>query len=666
MNQTENIESPANKFGTNSSNSADKLRKIAETSGINNYNSLHDNNKLEEKLKGLKNQKYPNVPHYDSTNNTPSINNSQSNNKIRKSTTFNPNPSGKNNSNMAQKLASKGLNKAGVPKPIASEVAKNGLSNAKFGNPMLNAFSSLLGNKKDELEEQSLNVGVTAELKKHLKLAVIILTVAFPTIFVCLFTVASQVYYKSYNLGLSDALLSDEDASDKINKKIDDGDIDSEVTDEDASDVEAYNYSSNSILAFNYDKSLFRYNKLASSNLVLAKTSTYLDRKYNEASLDDLEDFFPDIGNYADEYGENLVYDFFFKMYNIYNFYKSEYNGVELDLPLLMSTLLVQSEDMGEVFRSNLSEEDTKVSGWKMPVQDYSYDKDWSNQKLSPTDSTHDMEILAQHMISKKVNEYCVNSYGEVTKSNILKDSAIGTQSLTCENGETYEVSDPYYERDLDKYDEFLKEFIEKKYFIDESVDEPQKPDDGDGGDEKPDENPGVVPPTPSTGVWRNWKQCGQSWSKDIVPKSNSTMCSIGCLITSVTIQIARSGTATVVTPIDPGVALKKYSFASGGNFVWSSTTKLAPNFQYRTSINLSGMTREGIAKKLSSYDPSKYYIVLAVSKLDRNKVHHYVAFDYVDLSDNEIYMIDPGLNNNPKLYSVYKVYKAYIYMKKD
>ena len=143
-------------------------------------------------------------------------------------------------------------------------------------------------------------------------------------------------------------------------------------------------------------------------------------------------------------------------------------------------------------------------------------------------------------------------------------------------------------------------------------------------------------------------------------------MCQIGCLITSITIQIARSGTAIVTDSIDPGIAVKKYSFVSGGNFIWSSSTNLAPNFKYKTAINLSGMSKESIAKKLSSYDSNKYYIVIAVSKKNKNKSNHYVALDYVDLQTNDLYMLDPGSSKDTNLYSTYKVYKAHIYEKKD
>ena len=41
------------------------------------------------------------------------------------------------------------------------------------------------------------------------------------------------------------------------------------------------------------------------------------ERKYNEADLAELEDFYPPIADYSKKYDKNMVYDFFFKMYNL-------------------------------------------------------------------------------------------------------------------------------------------------------------------------------------------------------------------------------------------------------------------------------------------------------------------------------------------------------------
>ena len=143
-------------------------------------------------------------------------------------------------------------------------------------------------------------------------------------------------------------------------------------------------------------------------------------------------------------------------------------------------------------------------------------------------------------------------------------------------------------------------------------------------------------------------------------------MCQIGCLITSITMQIARSGTVVTTESLDPGIAVKEFTFAKGGNLYWNSVRNLAPNFIYKSQIKLAGMNRQSVASKLLSYDSSKYYIVLGVGKISRNKLHHYVALDYVDASNNEIYIMDPASTKYTRLYDIYKVYSAHIYEKKD
>ena len=108
--------------------------------------------------------------------------------------------------------------------------------------------------------------------------------------------------------------------------------------------------------------------KLESSNLIKIAKTTYLKRKYTEADLARLEEFYPDVVELSKNNNENMIYDFFFKMYNLYMTYKDTYN-VHLDLPLLMSTLMIQSEDMYIVFSSNLSEEDTAKIARKKPIK---------------------------------------------------------------------------------------------------------------------------------------------------------------------------------------------------------------------------------------------------------------------------------------------------------
>lgn len=555
----------------------------------------------------------------------------------------------------AMQAAMNKMSESGTSNRIAAATnKKNNVPNTSLKKGTLTGSNVEDSSSKMKETEDQASDGGSAGLKissKVIKWGLWACAFGFPImIIICLFMSASQIMIKSVGLGNADSL-SDQDVQDKINKKEDSDELSEEATEKEVSFDFFIDDEEDSI----------RNVKLSESNFVEIASIKYYKRKYNEADLEQLEDFYPNVRNLSNKYDKNLVYDFFYKMYNLYNYYRYKYNDVSLDLPLLMATLTIQSDDMSVVFASNLSNDERKKKykdGYNSEdYADFDYYKDWSGYELTSDNSNYDMEILAQHMVSRQVRESCIDSSGNEVKYNILKDNEIGTQILFCDEGQTYKTGEPYFDKDDVKYKEFLKEFIEKKYYESGAIENSNNNNNNNNNNSNN---------SSSTGVWKNWKQCGESWSNIIVPKSNETMCQIGCLITSITIQIARSGTAIVTDSIDPGIAVKKYSFVSGGNFKWDSTTNLAPNFKYKTAINLAGMTKDSIAKKLSSYDPNKYYIVIAVSKVNKNKVNHYVALDYVDLQTNDLYMLDPGSSKDTNLYSTYKVYKAHIYEKKD
>lgn len=316
--------------------------------------------------------------------------------------------------------------------------------------------------KTKEIEDQASDGG-SVGLKissKVIKWGLIACAGVFPVVmFICLFMSASQIMIKSIGLGNADSL-SDQNVQDKINKKEGSEELNEEATEKEVS--------------FDFfiddDEYSIRNVKLGESNYVEIASIKYYKRKYNEADLEQLEDFYPNVRNLSNKYDKNLVYDFFFKMYNLYNYYRDKYDGVTLDLPLLMSTLTIQSDDMSIVFASNLSEDERKKK-YKEDYEstdyaDFDYYKDWSSYELNPNNSFYDMELIAQHLVSKQVKESCIDSNGKEIKSNILKDNQIGTQSLFCEEGQTYKTSEEYFAKDEAKYEEFLKEFLEKKYFL--------------------------------------------------------------------------------------------------------------------------------------------------------------------------------------------------------
>lgn len=635
---------------------------------IKKVNASNEAARLENQVKAYNNNIKKNNKLLNSYNNIGSNNQSNIDNNSSKASNsiFRFGSKSKNkpkNSAVTNELASTGLTAAGVPKPVAdklvnSKLGQKAIEAAKNRNKALALLDSLTGGKKgtedDAPDGGAFNFKLSEKAIKYTIMAMP--AVCFILIFCCLFMSASQIYLNSIKLGQADSI-SSADAEKEINKKVED-DLNQEIDD----DV-AFDYEINNTKSLSFSKT-----KLEQSNLVLTANKK---RKYNEADLKTLEDFYPAIVDLSKGYDENMVYDFFYKMYNLYTFYRNEYN-VEIDLPLLMATLNIQSNDMYVIFSSNLSSEDRNSSKRK-DFSDFSYDKNWDGYITTSTTSTHDMEVLVQNMFSNQVTETCTDSNNKVTKENILRDHEIGTPSLKCNDGEKYNSSSPKLVKDEKKYREFLKEFIEKKYYLDGKT-----PLDGNytyisngnnsssgGNNQTPGGN--STQPSTSSGEWRSWKQCGENWGNKLVPTSNSTMCQIGCVITSVTIQIVRSGTKTTKSNVDPWVAAQTFSFQSGGLFLWGSTTNLAPNFVYYTFLPFSGMNKSSIVDMLSKYDLNKYYMILSVRRTSNPSYRHYVALDYVDTNTKSIYIFDPGRNTNPNLYEAYDwVYGAEVYEKKD
>lgn len=151
--------------------------------------------------------------------------------------------------------------------------------------------------------------------------------------------------------------------------------------------------------------------------------------------------------------------------------------------------------------------------------------------------------------------------------------------------------------------------------------------------------------PVNDSGPYTLWRQFDSKWASNKLGDSG-TLGKIGCLVTSVAIQIARTG-----TKLNPNEILDEFNPASFNNwlnnnngysgnlFIWNSTKKLAPNFNYIGQIRLSGNYQEKY-NMISNYYNMGYIIVLEVGVNE-----HWVAVTTV--SDGVINMIDPASSNN-------------------
>lgn len=147
-----------------------------------------------------------------------------------------------------------------------------------------------------------------------------------------------------------------------------------------------------------------------------------------------------------------------------------------------------------------------------------------------------------------------------------------------------------------------------------------------------------------NSGEYASWRQNDSQWSSIKIGNTNKTMGNIGCLITSISILIDKSGTNIAIEPFNPGTFLqalnKNNGFDKEGNLQYSAVNRTVPNFEYVDRVMLKGKSKEEKYKTISSYHNKGYYLALEV-KGDTGQ--HWVAL--MEASDNLISIVDPSSN---------------------
>lgn len=181
---------------------------------------------------------------------------------------------------------------------------------------------------------------------------------------------------------------------------------------------------------------------------------------------------------------------FYQKVSDIAYRYKNVYN-VELDWPLIVASVLIKSYDKEETFAANLNsytifELNNKKKTMSLDWE-YNYEDIPGYDYLSPNDSSYDLQILAKNMVKKKTTQTCTKSNTpsssdpkpkvtvvKTLESEDVEDYKIEADKankgadglyLVCDAGTKYNIKSTYT-LDKDKYDEFLDEYIEKRYYI--------------------------------------------------------------------------------------------------------------------------------------------------------------------------------------------------------
>lgn len=147
---------------------------------------------------------------------------------------------------------------------------------------------------------------------------------------------------------------------------------------------------------------------------------------------------------------------------------------------------------------------------------------------------------------------------------------------------------------------------------------------------------------TGSTGPYSGWKQADPAWGTITIGNTNKTIAGVGCLATSVSMLIAKSGVATTVDgDFNPGTFVQKLNATggfSGANLIWAAVSNAAPNFVFQTKITLAGQSQSQKLETIRNLVNQGYYVVVEVKG---NTGQHWVAVDGV--SGNTILMMDPA-----------------------
>ncbi len=144
---------------------------------------------------------------------------------------------------------------------------------------------------------------------------------------------------------------------------------------------------------------------------------------------------------------------------------------------------------------------------------------------------------------------------------------------------------------------------------------------------------------------YHSWKQEDPRWANLPLSPSHSTMAEIGCLVTSLSMMVSKSGVTTnlsgALTPATFLDALIKInSFNQIGELVsYDKVTTIAPELKvYNENVALTGQEQEKV-QTIKDYLNQGYYIIAQVYNSDIPQ--HFVFIDKVD--GNKVVMVNPS-----------------------
>ena len=212
----------------------------------------------------------------------------------------------------------------------------------------------------------------------------------------------------------------------------------------------------------------------------LNHNSTYNEFLSRAENLESVYEYF-DCGT-AEECLNLPEVRFYIKVQDIQRRYIHKYH-IRLDWDLIMSTVFsmdLDPKEMFEAFLNDYNEDDVEDYDKLMNLDwDYDYEKELGDSYLSGDFYEYDLQILAKNMVQKVTTQQCLaktidengNEIWEPVKEQ--KDYDIEDRYLKkgqeyyleCNPGEKYTIESKY-SISMEKYDAFLLEYIENKYYL--------------------------------------------------------------------------------------------------------------------------------------------------------------------------------------------------------
>ena len=159
-----------------------------------------------------------------------------------------------------------------------------------------------------------------------------------------------------------------------------------------------------------------------------------------------------------------------------------------------------------------------------------------------------------------------------------------------------------------------------------------------------------------ATGEFASWKQYDNRWG-DISMGGTPSVRRFGCLVTSIAIQIARSGTQLGALPsgyseFNPGAFVTSLNqnggFSDGANFTWGGYNTVAPHWKqgkYVNDANISDSAKlaDVISKELSTGigEGDKYQKFIVLNIHHYGSTQHWIAVNGVE--NGVVKTFDPG-----------------------